>query len=329
MKKLVLLFTTLTAMTAANAQINVTSANFTYTQNFNTLDASATNSSNLPLGWAIKEIGTSASANNMYRSGAGSSNAGDVYSFGDSASTERALGSIASGTNATSFGAKFMNTSATDTIKKFVISHRLEQWRVGDTLNKPDTTYFYYSTTADSVGDTVAAHWTEVPGLMLNSLVMVSTSTAGNSLAGNASGNYATKADSFSVTLLPGQHLIIKWVDKNTTGSDDGLAIDDVNITFRGTGITSVANTKYTSMPLSILGYASANEMTIGFTATEAAIYGLEVYDITGRMLHKESINATTGTQKYTVSGMNLTTGLYIVKLSNGSQSGVTKVVVQ
>ena len=328
MKKIALLLTTLVAVTAARAQINITSANFTYSQDFNSLDASATNSSNLPTGWAIKETGTSASANNMYRSGYGSSNAGDVYSFGDSASTDRALGSIASGTNATSFGAKFMNTS-TDTVKKFVISHRLEQWRVGDTINKPDTTYFYYSTIADSVGDTVAANWTEIPGLMLNSLVTVSTSTAGNALAGNTAGNFGTKADSFAVTVSPGQHLIIKWVDKNCTGSDDGLAIDDVNIAFRGTGAAGVADTKFISMPLTILGSGSANQMTVGFTATEAGKYSLEVYDITGRMLHNESVNAATGTQRYTVTGMNLAAGLYIVKLSNGTQTGVTKAAIQ
>ncbi|MBS1584463.1 MAG: T9SS type A sorting domain-containing protein [Bacteroidetes bacterium] len=328
MKKLFLLLTAAAGITTAQAQINVTSANFTYTQDFNTLDNSTTNSSNLPTGWAIKEVGTSASANNMYRSGAGTSNAGDVYSFGDSASTERALGSVASGTNAPSFGAMFMNTS-TDTIGKFVISHKVEQWRAGDTLSKSDTTYFYYSTTADSVGDTVAANWTEVPSLMLHSPTPVSTSPSGNALNGNASGNNYNAMDSVTVTVLPGQHLIIKWVDKNCTGSDDGLAIDDLSIVFKGTGPVSVANTTKIQLPLSILGNATANNMTIGFTAAEAGKYQVEVLDLTGRTLHTESINAVTGAQRYTVNGMNLASGLYIVKLSNANTVGVTKVTIQ
>lgn len=328
MKKLFLLLTAAAGITTAQAQINLTSANFTYTQDFNTLDNSTTNSSNLPTGWAIKEVGTSASANNMYRSGAGTSNAGDVYSFGDSASTERALGSVASGTNTPSFGAMFMNTS-TDTIGKFVISHKVEQWRAGDTLSKSDTTNFYYSTTADSVGDTVAANWTEVPSLMLHSPTPVSTSTSGNSLDGNASGNNYNALDSVTVTVLPGKHLIIKWVDKNCTGSDDGLAIDDLNITFRGSGPLSVGNTRLSSMPLSILGNATANNMTLGFTATQAGKYQVEVLDLTGRTLHTESINAVVGVQRYTINGMNLANGLYIVKLSNSAAVGVTKVTVQ
>jgi hypothetical protein len=326
MKNLFLLLTAAAAVTVANAQINITGGGFTYTQDFNTLDTTGTSNTNLPTGWALGETG--ANANGTYRAGHGSSNTGDTYSFGTSGSTDRALGSVSSANLISAFGARFDNTS-TDTIAKLVISHRLEQWRVGDTISRKDTTWFYYSTTADSVQDTVAAHWTEVPGLMLNSVVTVSTSTSGDSLDGNASGNFATVSDSFAVAVSPGQHVIIKWKDKNMVGSDDGLAIDDLSVTFRAGTVTGVKNVVNTSLPLSVLGNATANNITVGFTVGEAGKYQVEVLDLTGRTLHKENINAIVGIQRYTMSGMNLANGMYIVKLSNATTAGVTKVSVQ
>ena len=64
----------------------------------------------LPAGWYLSEIGTGAAADGANVVGTGSSNAGGAYSFGLAGDTERALGSVGSGTVATiSYGAKFTN----------------------------------------------------------------------------------------------------------------------------------------------------------------------------------------------------------------------------
>ena len=49
----------------------------------------------VPLGWAFSELGTN--ANTTYTAGTGSNNAGDTYSFGSTGSSERAFGSLLSG----------------------------------------------------------------------------------------------------------------------------------------------------------------------------------------------------------------------------------------
>ena len=68
------------------------------TQNFNTLSNSTTPSNALPTGWYLTETGTGAAADGSYVVGTGSSNAGGAYSFGAALATDRALGSLGSGT---------------------------------------------------------------------------------------------------------------------------------------------------------------------------------------------------------------------------------------
>src|SRR5215813_6392517 len=80
------------------------------TQNFDTLSNSASPSNALPTGWYLAELGTGAAADGSYVVGTGSVNTGGAYSFGASGSTDRALGSLGSGTaTPTHFGALLTN----------------------------------------------------------------------------------------------------------------------------------------------------------------------------------------------------------------------------
>src|SRR5437016_305704 len=81
-----------------------------YVQNFDGLAGSGTSSS-LPAGWAFWESGSSAAANGLYSAGTGSGNAGDVYSFGATSATDRALGTLLSGTLTPIIGASFVNNT--------------------------------------------------------------------------------------------------------------------------------------------------------------------------------------------------------------------------
>src|SRR5262245_7781401 len=65
-----------------------------YQQNFNTLATSGTANTSLPVGWFLNETGTATRVNQAYAASTGSDNAGDTYSFGASASTERAFGTL-------------------------------------------------------------------------------------------------------------------------------------------------------------------------------------------------------------------------------------------
>ena len=76
---------------SAKAQISITTLIQTYSQDFNTLASTGATGTALPAGWFVQ--------GNSYRVGNGSANNGGMYSFGDSAIADRALGSIASGSS--------------------------------------------------------------------------------------------------------------------------------------------------------------------------------------------------------------------------------------
>ena len=327
MKKLTLLLLSTATFICVNAQINVSGNGFSYTQEFNTLDTNASNSNNLPTGWAIKETGTSDSANNMYRTGTGSTNAGDTYSFGSVANTDRALGSVASNSNSPSFGARFDNTSATDTITKIVVNYSAEQWRVGDTSSKLDTVHFMYSLVADSVGDTIAVNWIDVPSLMMSSVMPNAATNSGSALDGNT--NFAMISDSFNVVIPPGNHIVIKWVDKNIVGSDDGLAVDDLSMIFKSSGvINGIANTHFEQFDFNVLGQATRSTIKLAYTA-EAGKYNVHIYDLNGRVVYNHELQVNAGAQTTSINGLNLTGGLYIIKMTNGKSAGIVKAIIE
>ncbi|MBL7706256.1 MAG: T9SS type A sorting domain-containing protein [Taibaiella sp.] len=212
--------------TKSNAQVSITAGSLNYTQDFNTLE-SATGSTftTLPNGWAIAELGSN--ANGQYRTGDGSVNNGDTYSFGTNSATERGIGGVASNGLQATFGVKFVNNSGA-AITGLNISFKGEQWRVGGNTS-PDTLSFAYSTVAAAVSDTVSANWTNVVALNFNSLV---SSTTAGALDGNAAANSTTKTGTISVNIPVGGSIILKWRDINIAGNDDGLGIDDLNVTF-------------------------------------------------------------------------------------------------
>jgi hypothetical protein len=108
---------------------SLTAIDTAYTQDFDTL--AATGESNvLPDGWALAEAGSSANNDGNYTAGTGSSNAGDTYSFGAAGSSERAFGTLLSGTLTPTIGAAFSNDTG-QTISALDVAYAGEQWRLG------------------------------------------------------------------------------------------------------------------------------------------------------------------------------------------------------
>ena len=247
MKKGLLLISGLAISALASAQISITTGSLSYSQDFNTLDSNATNSSNLPAGFALHENGSGSSANDMYRSGDGNSNAGDTYSYGSVANADRALGSLGSGSVQAIFGVQFTNNTGS-TINSVDVNFTGEEWRFGGltgTRTGADSLLFQYSTSATSVGDTNAsASWVQVPDLLLLSPNLTSPSGA---LDGNDGANRTTVNGTVTLSLPDGGSIYFRWVDLNIGGSDDGLAVDDLTMTFAtGSGPACAAPTGLT-----------------------------------------------------------------------------------
>ena len=112
------------------AQVSITSTTTPYTQNFNTLRATAGTSTTLPIGWKLHETGTG--ANTSYASDAGSTATGNTYSYGTGTATERALGALRSGSVSPVLGVQIRNSTGS-TITSITITYTGEQWRCGAT----------------------------------------------------------------------------------------------------------------------------------------------------------------------------------------------------
>src|SRR5437660_7444613 len=151
---------------AAHAQTSTISfTSGTYSQDFNGLPTSGqfTNTaSNLwdltdpalgatnVTGWYVGK--TNGTNNALFRAsdGVGGIFSGAAYSWGSTNSTDRALGSLASGTTIPNFGAVFVNNSGS-TLTQFTLSYTGEQWRLGS--GPANTLTFGYNLGGTSILD--------------------------------------------------------------------------------------------------------------------------------------------------------------------------------
>ncbi|MEN3331631.1 MAG: hypothetical protein V7641_996 [Blastocatellia bacterium] len=212
---------------ASGSSISLTASGVAYSQDFITL-ASRGTSSTLPNGWALSESGMNANTN--YTAGTGSNNAGDTYSFGASANSERAFGGLQSSNLAPTIGACFTNNTG-GTITSLTIAYTGEQWRLGASGRGADRLDFQLSTTATSL---TTGTWIDYDSLDFSSPIASGTVGA---LNGNAAANRAPLSFLIAgLNIVNGQTFFIRWLDVNVTNADDGLAIDDFSLTPNGGG---------------------------------------------------------------------------------------------
>src|SRR5262245_9291274 len=262
----------------AGGPINLTAPDTAYEQDFDTLALSGT-SSVLPAGWAFAESGTN--GNTTYTAGTGSGNAGETYSFGATASVERAFGGLQSGTLIPTIGAAFINNTGS-TITSLDIAYRGEQWRLGTALGtggrtEADRLNFQYSGDASSL---TTGTWIDV-----DSLDFVAPITGGplGPLDGNGSTNGVDVSGTIgSLSVASGATVWIRWTDLNVGGDADGLAVDDFSITPHGGGPTA-RTTNNGSIDEANSGTTSATSVvSVSSSAHEGGTFDTATVDGTG-----------------------------------------------
>lgn len=205
-----------------------------YVQNFDSLATSGTanpwvNNSTLP-GWYSSRNGTNTAS---YRGGDGSSNVGDLWSYGVAGVSnvnDRALGSVASGSaTPIAFGLRFTNDSAA-TFTNFVITYTGEQWRNGGNL-APQTLAFSYQVGSSPLTNAAGNGWINFTALDFITPTVGATAAP---LDGNAATNRQLIANVFlsGVSVSPSQEIFFRWSDVNDNGNDHGFAIDDLSILY-------------------------------------------------------------------------------------------------
>lgn len=256
------------------------------TQNFNTLANSGTTNAwtdnSTIANWYSQRTGTGTT----YAADAGGASAGNLYSYGPASNSDRALGTIGSGTAGHfAHGAQFQNTTG-QTITNIKVTYTLEQWRNGGggSTQAINAWYKTSSSTISSLTPNVSTTWTSIAGSTLNSPI---NSGGASALNGNLTANRVTLTDLTipSFSWPNNYYLMIKWEDPDHTGVDHGLAIDDVAITYGtnnaqsptipnaiigmtgvytlvvtdGNGCSNTATTNVTVSPASVGGTVSSN----------------------------------------------------------------------
>ncbi|MFZ4575231.1 MAG: PEP-CTERM sorting domain-containing protein [Phycisphaerales bacterium] len=223
----------------AQASVVYTTIGGGYSQNFDSLTTATTsqpwtNDTTLT-GWNLFRRTAAGDATPVaitsYTGGDGGTNAGSFYSFGSAGSSERAFGSTGSG--GTYFGspasgvvggwiAVALENSTGAALSSFTVGFNGEQWRNGgNTAAQPMVLEYGFGLSFNSV-----ATWT-APGANFDWSSVVNA-TAAAAVDGNAAGLVAGRGGTISnVTWNPGENLWIRWTERNDTGNDHGLAIDN------------------------------------------------------------------------------------------------------
>lgn len=236
----------------------------TYSQDFDTLSntAGSINNSALPIGWLLNETGGGARDNEQYAVDTGASNTGDTYSYGAAGSTERAFGSLRSGTLIASYGACFSNATGASLLN-FDVGYTGEQWRLG-TASRADQIDFQYSVDATSL---TTGTWVDVDAL---DFITPNTATTG-AKDGNAVGNRTTLATTINgLNIADGATFCLRWNDADASGADDGLSIDDFSLSVGGVGLPLVAVSDVSAFE----GDSGTSVMNFGFGLSSPAGIG-------------------------------------------------------
>ncbi len=246
--------------------VSLTTLGGTYSQDFDTLSNVAGTTTNVLAinGWFLTESGGGTRDNEQYAVDTGSSGTGDTYSYGATASTDRALGGLQSGTLIPTFGACFTNNTGS-TVSNLTIAYTGEEWRLGAAA-RSDQISFEYSTDAT---DLVTGTWNGVAAL---NFVTPDTVTTG-AKNGNAAGERTALSSAISpLSIANGVTFWIRWTDLNASGADDGLTVDDFSLT---PSVADVAPSVLATTPADgATGVPVATNLTVTFSEPVDAAAG-------------------------------------------------------
>jgi uncharacterized repeat protein (TIGR01451 family) len=302
------------------AQVSLTTLGTPYTQNFDTLATAGTanpwTDNTTLLGW-YSQFSLQPTNPTTYRADIGTSNTGAIYSYGTGTNTERAFGSLASGTPGDIFYAVRLVNNTGSPITSLSISFTGEQWRAGGCAPIPCTPAaqkldFQYQVVNPGVitdANSPTTGWLDHDPLDFTS-PSPGTSTAA-ALDGNAAANRTALSASISVTVNPGQEVWLRWRDINDANNDHGLAIDDLSVTPNGAvalpnlTINDVSlnegNAGTTSFTFTVSLSAPAGPGGVTFDIATADNTATQPSDYTQKSLTAQTIPAGSSTYSFTV----------------------------
>ena len=214
-------------------RISLTSV--TYEQDFDFLSDSAT-----PIAWTNFQgtETTSGSPGWFWYSSFSSYNVdngdsiGGRFSYGVGSDDDRAMGSVTTAADPEIVAGLVLRNALSDTIFGFNITFTGEKWRDGNAASDSISFAYKTSSTNFTIHDfeetsVLPSGWTPVAALSFTTTDAVDV----GALNGNDPANRTTLTASILVTVPVGHYIALRWYDDEVTGSDHGMAIDDLTIT--------------------------------------------------------------------------------------------------
>jgi hypothetical protein len=179
-------------------------------------------------GWVATKIAGNTTAMPLIADD-GTSNAGAIRSLGTTNNSERALGSLASGTQVPAYGVQVIN-NANFIVTEVEISFTQENWRTSTTtVNTIQASYSTSDAGAMANNFLSTGSFTDVDSLDLVGPPVVTTNGAIN---GNDPANQVSRSALITgLSINPGESFFLRFRDADEGGSDAALAIDNFTIT--------------------------------------------------------------------------------------------------
>ncbi len=206
-----------------------------YTQNFDGIGPATTAAFSSTAGtqalipgnsnWdGVKVSGTGTSGMNFVVD-TGTGNSGALYSYGAASATDRALGSLASGSNVPAFGVAITNNTGAF-ISNPTLSFSREVWRSSNTA--VNTLAFAYGLSGSTA--TASNYLTDASLSAASAFDLVGEAVVTTNGAEDGNADAVTVSGVLNATIPAGSTLFLRWTDTNDTGNDAGIAIDNFSL---------------------------------------------------------------------------------------------------
>ena len=119
-------------------------------------------------------------------------------------------------------------------------------------------------------------------------------------------------------------YIAFRYTSTTSTGSI--WYLDNINTT---TLSLNVDNVTPELVPIRVIGAATSDHIMFSYTSAANAAYRLTLYDMMGRTVYSDLVNAQQGDATYTLNNLNLRAGMYCLKMGNEASYGTAKVIVQ
>lgn len=164
----------------------------------------------------------------------GTQNSGGIRSFGVVNNADRALGTLASGSNTPAFGAEFVNNTGS-IITGFNLAFSAEQFRSASsttaTAGVPNNVVFAFGTSG-SVGTATSGGFLTDADLIadpLGDLVSTTSGTTSATVTNNPPISTPRLVSVAGLSVAPGESIFIRFTDFNDPANDAGIGIDDLS----------------------------------------------------------------------------------------------------